>query len=188
MAWMSTASAPRSRVCAPALSPSMTRNAARMPTRTIVTSLTSDSNEDLAAVHPVQHQPEDQQRRAPDDDRLVGRTEPLESSLAEMRVQRLRRVVLPDVDEDIHRDRVHPDDEEGNGPAPPSAHVDDPVEESEEQRRASRAEDRPRRRPDALHQRADAGETQRRAERDPRRAVAEERPQPRAVARRAADP
>src|SRR5215218_7205900 len=120
MARMSTFSAARSRTRAPAHPPSITRSATRRIGGTTTIRIVSDSDEELPAVHPVQHQPEDQQRQPAHDDRLVCGAEHLKSAPAEMRPERLRRVLLGDVYDDVHCDGVQADDEEGEAPAAPA--------------------------------------------------------------------
>src|SRR5438552_3848731 len=112
----------------------------------------SDLQEDLAAVHPETDEPEDARPGERRGDRSIRH---VEERVAEVGLDGLQDPALEHLPHAVHRGAVHPHDDERKSPALPAPDVDDPIEAGQNPERPPRAEERPRRRPVPLDDRAD---------------------------------
>jgi hypothetical protein len=88
---------------------------------------TSDPQEQLAAIHPEEDQPEHQEDGQPLEKGRVGSTQEIEDVPAEVRLEAVADEAFNQVAEAVRGNQVGTDDPQGKRPEPPAQPVDDRV-------------------------------------------------------------
>src|SRR5215468_10091622 len=116
----------------------------------------SNSQEDFSAIHPKQNSPVNDQHAPADEQRLVCIAEDFEAVLAQMSLQCGGGKSVEQLGDAVGGDRIHPDDDQRERPPLHSLQVNQRIEPRRQQKTPAAAEQHPTRRPDALHDGANA--------------------------------
>ena len=112
--------------------------------------------EDFPAIHPEYDEPNNKQAASSDQRRLERFTQNSEKTGSKMPLEEIGQRIFERVAHQVKRQRVHANNDERKRPSPPLTHINDVVKRRENKEAATATEKSPRRRPQMLHNRANA--------------------------------